>query len=264
MTRRPARALALAAALPLALAGCLDLVEVPRPGPPGGSPPATFVTVTLVHALPGSAGPDTLLVDGQATVGTDSLGTPRAFADPVLRVMGLPVPDTVYASGVRGWREARPLAPGAAASEPVTVELPRMPSPAPPPPVVRVLAAARTGPGVLTLPRGSDLTLPLRPSTDAPGGDATRDERWSLVLERDPGGSVVLSGDGRVPLPLVVPAAWLPVGGDRLHARLQVDRSLRRRDPATGTSAEVRVLTLLRWEVHLTGSSPDLPAARRR
>jgi hypothetical protein len=190
--------LATAAVLALAsssLTGCFDFIE---PDIPQAGAPATL-QVSVSIADNGST-----TLTAALTTGFDSLGVPRAIADPTLRVMGrdlLPA-DTAVAEV---WRyEGSWVVHEGEALGPIVVEPPRVVgAPAPAPPVWHGLR--RVGSDTLLLPAGEDLALHLE--VDERGTAPIR--QWFLQMT-GARGSIRLSADGPPPERLVVPTVWLP------------------------------------------------------
>lgn len=180
-----------AAFLLLALAGCIEFVDVSAPSQDG------FFAVLSLRAEDRLAGADSLYVEGFARAGRGG------FVDDTLRVAGFAVPPTAagrdareYAGRLRfGGGPARLRLPLAGGIDPERRDF-------------VVPMAARIGGDTLEVVGGS-ITLPVDAGGAAEGFGAPPREEWQLHLRR---GAAAVLIDTRAPLPplIIIPASLIP------------------------------------------------------
>lgn len=234
--------------LSLVLSGCIDFVE---PDLADLGAPAVIQATLRVTDL-GEAEVDALLAPG-----LDGAGLRRAVTHDTLFALGRPVgPDSIARNGSRRYRAAWTAPPGTV-GEPVTFRAPFLSALEASPPEVTWTGARRVGPDTVTLTRGNDLVLEIEPGggTALPIPDV---QHWFLRLEGDDAGFNI-SADGPPPDTIIVPARWIPAGG-QVAARLIFAQSAVLDD---GPGDYVGLITLdirLHWTLRLL----DPPAGARR
>jgi hypothetical protein len=196
-----------AAVLLLALAGCIEFVDVSAPSEDG------FFAVISLRAEDRVAAADTLDVDGFARAGRGG------FVDDTLRVVGFAVAPAVAGRDARQYAARLRFGGGAA-----RLRLPLADGLDPARRDFVVPLATRIGGETLEVVGGS-ITLPVDAGGAVEGFGAPPREEWQLHLRR---GAAVVSIDTRAPLPplIIIPASLIPSDtAGTMRVELRVSRT---------------------------------------
>ena len=181
-----------AAVLLLALAGCIEFVDVSAPAQDG------FFAALSLRAEDRLAAADTLRVDGFARAGRGG------FVDDTLRVAGFAVVPAAAGRDAREYTARLRLGGGSA-----RLRLPLASGTDPNRRDFVVPLAARIGGETLEVAPDGSITLPVDGGGAAEGFAAPPREEWQLYLRR---GAAGVSIDTRAPLPplIIIPASLIP------------------------------------------------------
>lgn len=217
------------------VAGCIEFTDATLPAEPVSETEA-FLFLTSRDA-PTEA---ELHIAGRVNL-ADAQGA--RFVDDTLRVLGRSVAPQYRAPSIRSYDRVLTLPAGTLERE-FTVKLPTTAGVRLPRAEVSVRAPARLGPDTLTQVPGGDLVLPIR--AGAVDGLQAVSEQWNVTVER---GSRRFNAHAfeRVPMPLRIPAAWIPADTAReIVVRLMVQGRFHATDESRLT---VMNDAELRWKV---------------
>lgn len=257
--RRLALRLAIWTAL-LAQAACyLPYDEMPEP--PRNSPAFLSASISIREEATAPAGASRIArvsVNGHFQPGTDNRGNLNSLRDSTLLIAGRRVGlrrqgDPRYSGYSLG--ESWTASWDALGDSSITFEPPRIEGRTPPFERVRLGVWAPAGPQEVTAPVGGDVRLPLR----APAGaesETGRTQAWQLVAV-GPRGSYSISGSGRPPTALRIPAENLPIDGPgRVTGTVSVTQIPATATPpfsgAGGYGVSVSLSTQIAWTIQLT------------
>lgn len=231
---------------PLALlAACIDFVEVTAP-PPEPRPASATVTLQVGDRTRLHAG-DSLFAVGYASAGRADDGTPRAFADDVLHVAGVPVAPEPRPDSSRAYFVRLPLPDPVRAGGPLEVRMPTVAG-VDPPPTFRLYLARPLDDDTLRIAAGQDLVLRFLTAA----ADATQPSQasWNLLLLGDGGAHVALGASGPLPATVRVPATWLPAPGPNgLRVELSAQQHALAGDGGAPYQAAVSLVQDFSWTV---------------
>ena len=252
------RSPALAAALLLA-AGCMDFrqVTLPEPPPPPEVPASFHASVSFQDQVPSEPGGGSgragaargVRINATLDPGFDASGHRRQVRDDTLRIASTRLaPTQREPGGLRVYEGWVPL-PEAGASGVVLRIVPPVVPGAAPATVLYQPIPVRIGGDTLRVADGAEVDLRMA-VPEAPPGPRPLEQGWNLDVGAGPS-RLVVSGQGPVPVPLVVPTALVPASaGEWLSARLLMHSRLGLGPQEGRYFIEIQFTAILGWTIH--------------